>query len=890
MHRRQPNVVTRAARLAVEHLEQRHLLSSSFPFPSGESDFGDAPDSYGTLLGSNGPVHEVTFDRIRLGGQIDIEPNGLPTTSALGDDADNLDDEDGVSIPQAFAPAATITVNLAVVNEPGLAMGWIDFNRDGKFGGGVEQIIDGPVSQGINSFSIAVPANAVEGFTYARFRVSNDMIPGPNGIGTVGEVEDYRVRIDSGAGGGNNGDFGDAPDSYGTTLAKDGARHAFLPKLVLGEVWDEEPDGQPGVDADGDDKTGSVDDEDGVQFDGNFRQDRVDTVLVTAGDEGFLSVWLDLQGDGTFDPQDLVFQDRIGGGDNEIEIDVPAGASAGETYMRFRFSDEIVVSPVGAGGFGEVEDYLVDIDAFVPPVQEFDFGDAPNFPGAILDYPTLLSSDGARHSVTASFSLGSVAGDLEPDGQQSVNALGDDNDPGLPDDEDGVVERTYAPGMTNAVNVNVRNPFADARLDAWYDWNRDGDWDDAGEHAIDSYAVPLNLLLRTLTIPVDVPANALPGDAYSRYRLSVGNAVDSPRGFGGLGEVEDYMITIGRTSANAANSVVVRPSSYLPQAARIEGLSGTTNQVISYHRNSGLAVDIDVIGGQDYRLWSGGATFGIVPDLGGDAADLLQIQSLPGTIQRVQLPAETLRVPVPFGDVELDATNLIVGQGSYGNMPVITSAGTSSLTTQVTLLTDVAPASGQVVRVAGLTIGAGREVTLDGPADTAWEFPGQTNQSDTGLTVRSGGQLDVQDQVVLLSGASQGLDYATDRVASAFDGGTWDGTGITSSLAGGNVGLGYGTADDVVLDDALGLMGLDPAADVLLGLTVAGDANLSRSVNLADFGRLRGNFGSGNLWAQGDFNYDGNVNLADFGLLRANFGQTYTPSYAGALFDDEAVS
>ncbi|MEM1013074.1 MAG: Ig-like domain-containing protein, partial [Planctomycetota bacterium] len=69
---------------------------------------------------------------------------------------------------------------------------------------------------------------------------------------------------------------------------------------------------------------------------------------------------------------------------------------------------------------------------------------------------------------------------------------------------------------------------------------------------------------------------------------------------------------------------------------------------------------------------------------------------------------------------------------------------------------------------------------------------------------------------------------------------------------------------------------------------LAGDANFDRTVDLADFGILRANFGSTNsLFAQGDFNYDGSVDLADFGLLRSSFGQTL--GMPGSLFaDDEA--
>ena len=65
-------------------------------------------------------------------------------------------------------------------------------------------------------------------------------------------------------------DFGDAPDSaeapsYPTLLVNDGARHVIVEGFYLGAGVDGEGDGQPDIDALGDDTAG-FDDEDGVTF------------------------------------------------------------------------------------------------------------------------------------------------------------------------------------------------------------------------------------------------------------------------------------------------------------------------------------------------------------------------------------------------------------------------------------------------------------------------------------------------------------------------------------------------------------------------------------------------------------------------------------------------
>jgi autotransporter-associated beta strand protein len=67
------------------------------------------------------------------------------------------------------------------------------------------------------------------------------------------------------------------------------------------------------------------------------------------------------------------------------------------------------------------------------------------------------------------------------------------------------------------------------------------------------------------------------------------------------------------------------------------------------------------------------------------------------------------------------------------------------------------------------------------------------------------------------------------------------------------------------------------SGNVEVRFTVAGDADLSGTVNTADFTTMAANFGQTNrFWPQGDFNYDGKVNALDFNLVATNFGKTLT--------------
>lgn len=71
---------------------------------------------------------------------------------------------------------------------------------------------------------------------------------------------------------------------------------------------------------------------------------------------------------------------------------------------------------------------------------------------------------------------------------------------------------------------------------------------------------------------------------------------------------------------------------------------------------------------------------------------------------------------------------------------------------------------------------------------------------------------------------------------------------------------------------AQGAVGYD-ATRVLA--TVAGDVNLDRTTNIADFSIVGSNFNQPGYWTQGDVNYDGSVNIGDFSIVASNFNQSY---------------
>ena len=164
-------------------------------------DWGDAPDpTYPTLSANFGASHTIVAG-FQMGMLIDAEPDGIPHPNALGDDMNNMQDEDGVMFTSPIIPGGTATVDVDMsFSLGGVLDAWLDFDGDGGWGEFGDRIFAGvPLAGGlINNLSFPVPASARPGVTYARFRLSQNGVASFTGAAPDGEVEDYEVVIEVG--------------------------------------------------------------------------------------------------------------------------------------------------------------------------------------------------------------------------------------------------------------------------------------------------------------------------------------------------------------------------------------------------------------------------------------------------------------------------------------------------------------------------------------------------------------------------------------------------------------------------------------------------------------------------------------------------------------------
>lgn len=179
-----------------------------------------------------------------------------------------------------------------------------------------------------------------------------------------------------------------------------------------------------------------------------------------------------------------------------------------------------------------------------PPLPlSVDYGDAPDAAAGTGtgNYQTTSTDNGPSHALVSGIQLG-VNIDDDSGTLQNINADADDTT-NTPNDEDGVKigastlqNQTLSQGTNTTLDIATQG---DGKLNAWIDWNRDGDFLDAGEQI----ATDVSPTSNAISLPITVPATATIGRTYARFRYSTQTGL-APTGNALDGEVEDYALTI----------------------------------------------------------------------------------------------------------------------------------------------------------------------------------------------------------------------------------------------------------------------------------------------------------------------------------------------------------
>ncbi|MBN1779857.1 T9SS type A sorting domain-containing protein [bacterium] len=335
-------------------------------------------------------------------------------------------------------------------------------------------------------------------------------------------------------------DFGDAPEMpergyhYPTTLANNGARH----KITRNGPWlgsvsfnynipDAEPDGQPDIEAEGDNVTDRCDECSCVS---NFLLIGMpNTIGLSVGSGGIIDLWVDLDQDGTWQhPAERIFSGFLPDGYHKVSVTIPDASVPGSTYMRVRISTAGGLTPEGPADDGEVVDEKMNI-------YQADFGDLPN------SYKGYLQS-----GIPINEEIVKLGSSIDSELKSQPGPLADGDDINGIDDEDGVRFLTpIIPGKTALVEVVcTAKPKTCYEVSGYLDFHGDGRFDQydnlfwLGNFTPNSQTV----YVRQFMVPNFLGEGINPvvnGPTYARFRITAGQTSSLY-----FGEIEDYMVTI----------------------------------------------------------------------------------------------------------------------------------------------------------------------------------------------------------------------------------------------------------------------------------------------------------------------------------------------------------
>ncbi|MFK0403008.1 GEVED domain-containing protein [Microbacterium sp. NPDC090225] len=350
-----------------------------------------------TNANGSGGGNDAAFDDIRI---LDVTPqldkSFSPAIRFVGQSSTltfTVTNTSELAAKAGWGFVDALPAGLTVAPTPNLG-GTCVATRAATAGSGTITVTNGSLAAGQASCTITVDVTSSTVGSYTN---------GPDNVTPTGLNEPGTSTVEFLA-----SDLGDAPASYGTTIAQGGPRHGILgfdsaagtSTLMLGASIDAEVDGQPTAAADGDDNTGLAD-EDGVAAPIVISPGVQSAVVVSATNNtaaaATLAGWIDLNGNGTFEAGELVsVAVPANSGTANYTLTFPAGTATADTFARFRLLPGAVATPLPGGDVlgGEVEDYpVVFADRALDIVKESS-QTAASRPGDTITYTISATNTG----------------------------------------------------------------------------------------------------------------------------------------------------------------------------------------------------------------------------------------------------------------------------------------------------------------------------------------------------------------------------------------------------------------------------------------------------------------------------------------------------------------
>jgi uncharacterized repeat protein (TIGR01451 family) len=482
----------------------------------------------------------------------------------------------------------------------------------------------------------------------------------------------------------------------------------------------------------------------------------------------------------------------------ECRTSFQSGSACGSVRVLGTFTTLVFdVRMQGNVGAGDAVELLFTLNQ--------DLGDAPSGYGR------------AMHAIGQNVNryLGSVAPDDDPNGNE-FSVLADNDDINGADDEDVINAATFVKGQTVSLPLPVVEPTTGSSfLNAWVDWNRNGVFENSeriASDAINNGAGDQDGNPATLTIDVSVPANAVSGETFSRFRWSTQSGLGATGATTG-GEVEDHQVNVTmqplscdvgvsdslQLSGSASRDVLTREITLTPDVGNQAGTAWSQNRISLL---SAFSVEFSVYLGTKNTTGADGIAFAFQNDPAGNAATGIFGGALGvgGLNPAVAVEFDTYDNGSGYGDIANDHT-AIYNPENYANS---SGGGAASLYSSVEDLGNIEDGNWHTVQLNWDPASDQLQYFFDGNLTSTVNvdfvntvFSGDPNVY-FGFTASTGGSSNLQKICVTSAPPQVLVDYGDAPISF----------GEPSHILGSNLQLG-----DEVSPDALSYDDEDAAAD-----------------------------------------------------------------------------
>ncbi len=388
---------------------------------------------------------------------------------------------------------------------------WVDFNNDNDFTDAGEKILTFSTgNRAAITQTVTIPSTALSTTCRMRVLMSTSTTMNPCGTFTTGEVEDYSVRFVSPP---------TTPPTTPTYCASNGTtQYEWIGRVATGTFANASTQAQ---------STAGYTNYSNLTI---TMPTGSNTLALTPGFAGtayseYWGVWVDFNNDADFaDAGEQLFASTTGStAAINAAITIPSTAAGTTRRMRIVMSDNATLAACGTYAYGETEDYTVTFAAptnnTAPPTGYC----AANGNSVVDEWIDYVEFGGMSNTTGANGGYGNF----------TATRMG-----------------TLQRGSTSTFRYSA-GFSGTAYTEAWaifIDFNRDGDFADAGEQVVNTTSSSAATLATNVTIPATASIGQTRVRVIARYKTA-------PTACGAFdyGEVEDYLLNI-----TAAGSLSLR--------------------------------------------------------------------------------------------------------------------------------------------------------------------------------------------------------------------------------------------------------------------------------------------------------------------------------------------